>query len=277
MKYRLYSCSTREAVHTVEMHVLARAYRSAWRSMWAADPAGPHLVHALDLIIDFGQSPRTPAAQPARTSDRRGGHAERVAARTARARKPGSRNSAMGALEITAAEFARRAHSGQVLEDGVTPYFEGHVMAVVDILVEIGASEEAIVAGYLHDVVAITTITLDQIEETFGAHVAALVGGASGVARHTEETSGTPQASLKLDRLALENAEAQTLALAHDLANLRNPQWLRQAVRVGSLAEMAARVDRLVLADAQLQRHVRAALALWRAIPWAFGPGEPSK
>jgi len=271
MNYRLYSCSTREAVHTVEMHVLARAYRSAWRSMWAADPAGPHLVNALDLIIDFGR-PRP--AHPARTAaaGKRDGRADGVVATPAQARDPGARQSGMGGLEIAAAEFARRAHSGQVLEDGVTPYFEGHVMAVVDILVEIGAAEDTIVAGYLHDVVAITAITLDRIEETFGAHVAALVGAASGVGRYTE-----PSSALKLERLALESAEAQTLALAHDLANLRNPQWLRQAVRAGSLAEMAARVDRLVLADAQLQRHVRTALALWRAIPWAFGPGEPGK
>jgi hypothetical protein len=276
MRYSLYSCSTHEAIDTLEMHVLAKAYHCAWRSAWASDPAGPHLVHALDLIIDFGRTlpahaaPGAPAAEPKR-------HTVGVAAPAAQARDPGSRDSGMGGLEIAAAEFARRAHSGQVLEDGVTPYFDGHVMAVVDILVEIDASEETIVAGYLHDVPAITRVTLDQIEEAFGAHIAALVGGASGVARHTEQTSGVQQASLKLERLALESAEAQTLALAHDLANLRNPQWLRQAVRAGFLAEMAERVDRLVLADPQLQRHVRAALALWRAIPWAFEPGEPGK
>jgi hypothetical protein len=57
MRYTLYSCSTRESIDTVEMHVLARAYHSAWRALWASDPAGPHLVNALDLVIDFG-SPR---------------------------------------------------------------------------------------------------------------------------------------------------------------------------------------------------------------------------
>jgi CelD/BcsL family acetyltransferase involved in cellulose biosynthesis len=57
MHYTLYSCSTRQPIDSVEMHVLARAYRSAWRSLWASDPAGPHLVNALDLIIDFGRPP----------------------------------------------------------------------------------------------------------------------------------------------------------------------------------------------------------------------------
>jgi hypothetical protein len=144
-------------------------------------------------------------------------------------------------------------------------------------LVEIGASEETIAAGYLHDVVAITTLTLNQIEARFGARVAALVGGASGARRYTGEMSGAQQAALELERLAMESAEVQTLALAHDLANLRNPQWLLQAVRAGSLGEVAARLDRLVLADARLQRHVRDALDVWRAIPWAFVPGRGSE
>ena len=56
MHYSLYTGSSHEAVDTVEMHVLARAYRAAWRAMWASEPAGPHLVNALDLIIDFGPS-----------------------------------------------------------------------------------------------------------------------------------------------------------------------------------------------------------------------------
>jgi hypothetical protein len=258
MRYTMYSCSTHEAIDTLEMHVLARAYHCAWQSFWESNPAGPHLLHALDLIIDFGRPGPTQAA---------------YAATVAPACDQRSRKSSMDGLEIAAAEFARRAHSGQVLEDGVTPYFDGHVMAVVEVLVEIGASEETIVAGYLHDVVVITTVTLDQIEEAFGTRIAALVGAASGVGRYAEQQSNVH----KLDRLAMESAETQTLALAHDLANLRNPQWLRQAVRAGALAEVAQRVDRLVLADSRLQRHIRAALALWRAIPWAFGPGEPGK
>ena len=36
------------------MHVLAKAYRAAWRSIWGEDPVGLHVVHALDLVIGFG-------------------------------------------------------------------------------------------------------------------------------------------------------------------------------------------------------------------------------
>jgi hypothetical protein len=35
------------------MHVLARAYRATWRSLFASDPFGPHLIGALDVLIVF--------------------------------------------------------------------------------------------------------------------------------------------------------------------------------------------------------------------------------
>ncbi|HEU5284290.1 MAG TPA: HD domain-containing protein [Burkholderiales bacterium] len=264
MHYTLYSRSTREPIDTVEMHVLAKAYRTAWRSMWAGDPAGPHALGALDLIIDFGR-PRATHPAPALRRAEDGGGPTRLAAAIEQGGDRGSRDRGMDGLEMTAADFARQAHSGQVLEDGVTSYFEGHVLAVVDVLVEIGATAEMIAAGYLHDVVVLTTITLTQIETTFGAHVAALVGGASGVGRFAEQLAGTQYAAP--ERLALESAAVQTLALAHDLANLRSPLWLSHAVRAGALAGVSARLERLVLADDRLQRQVRAALALWQAVP----------
>jgi hypothetical protein len=45
--------STGEALDTVEMHVLARAYRAAWRSVFAREPVGPHLIAPLDALIVF--------------------------------------------------------------------------------------------------------------------------------------------------------------------------------------------------------------------------------
>lgn len=51
--YSIFSHSTGEPLHTVEMHVLARAYRAAWRSLFASDPAGPHVIAALDLLLVF--------------------------------------------------------------------------------------------------------------------------------------------------------------------------------------------------------------------------------
>ena len=52
-EYSIFSNSTGEPLHTVEMHVLVRAYRATWRSLFARDPFGPHLIGALDVLIVF--------------------------------------------------------------------------------------------------------------------------------------------------------------------------------------------------------------------------------
>jgi len=53
MKYSIFSYSSGERLQTIEMHVLARAYREAWRSLFARDPVGPHLIAALDVLFVF--------------------------------------------------------------------------------------------------------------------------------------------------------------------------------------------------------------------------------
>jgi hypothetical protein len=53
MRYRLYSSSTGEPCDTLEMHVLARAYRAAWRAAHACEPAHCHTLPGLDLLIQF--------------------------------------------------------------------------------------------------------------------------------------------------------------------------------------------------------------------------------
>ena len=53
MEYTIFCHSSGESLHTVEMHVLARAYRAAWRSLFATDPLGPHVILPLDVLIVF--------------------------------------------------------------------------------------------------------------------------------------------------------------------------------------------------------------------------------
>jgi hypothetical protein len=51
--YGIFCHSRGEPLHTVEMHVLARAYRTVWRSLFASDPVGPHVIAALDVLLVF--------------------------------------------------------------------------------------------------------------------------------------------------------------------------------------------------------------------------------
>jgi hypothetical protein len=55
--YSIFCNSNGEPLHTVEMHVLARAYRTVWRSLFASDPFGPHLIGALDVLIVLSGEP----------------------------------------------------------------------------------------------------------------------------------------------------------------------------------------------------------------------------
>jgi len=51
--YIIFRHSTGEPLDTVEMHVLARAYRATWRSLFASDPLGPHVIAPLDVLFVF--------------------------------------------------------------------------------------------------------------------------------------------------------------------------------------------------------------------------------
>ncbi len=53
MEYSIFSYSSGEPLDTVAMHVLARAYCAAWRSVYMCDPVGPQVLRALDVEIVF--------------------------------------------------------------------------------------------------------------------------------------------------------------------------------------------------------------------------------
>ncbi len=77
-----------------------------------------------------------------------------------------------------AIEFAAKAHAGQFRKQSLIPYIF-HPLAVGQILLENGCSEEVAVAGVLHDTVEDTSTTLEQIDLEFGENVARLVQAAT--------------------------------------------------------------------------------------------------
>ena len=78
-------------------------------------------------------------------------------------------------LICRAFEFARDLHEGQYRKSG-EPYI-CHPVAVAGILRYMGGNNVMIAAGFLHDIVEDTDITLEEIEQRFGAEVRQLVEG----------------------------------------------------------------------------------------------------
>src|SRR3989338_2085111 len=93
-----------------------------------------------------------------------------------------------------AIRFAITAHDGQTRKGKDIPYIT-HPLTVALILSQVGASEDVIVAGILHDVVEDSDVELDDVQEQFGEPVADLVKAV------TEEDKGLPWETRK--RIAL--------------------------------------------------------------------------
>lgn len=56
-----------EPLDTLELHVLALAYRAAWRSIYARNPLNQHVIENLDVMIDFGaRAEPVPVTHPSR-------------------------------------------------------------------------------------------------------------------------------------------------------------------------------------------------------------------
>ena len=55
MSFRVFTLSSGDPLDTVEMHVLAKAYRAAWRAQYASEPTGAHAIERLGVVIDFGR------------------------------------------------------------------------------------------------------------------------------------------------------------------------------------------------------------------------------
>jgi (p)ppGpp synthase/HD superfamily hydrolase len=114
-----------------------------------------------------------------------------------------------------AKEFALKAHGAQMY--GSAPY-SVHLDAVAEILKDCG--EEAIVIGYLHDVVEDTSVSLAEIEAEFGAVVAKCVGylsDAGGGSRSVRKAA----ANAKLAAVPAEYNVALVVKAADRLANVR--------------------------------------------------------
>ncbi|MGD1853518.1 MAG: RelA/SpoT family protein [Leptolyngbyaceae cyanobacterium] len=109
-------------------------------------------------------------------------------------------------LVCRAFEFAYQLHKGQMRVSG-EPYI-AHPVAVANILRGLGGDSAMIAAGFLHDVVEDTDVTVDEIEAHFGAEVRQMVEGVTKLSKF--------QFNSKTERQA-ENFRRMFLAMAQDI------------------------------------------------------------
>jgi len=129
-------------------------------------------------------------------------------------------------LICRAFDFANSLHEGQVRASG-EPYI-AHPVAVAGILRDLGGSSAVIAAGFLHDVVEDTDVTLNEIEERFGTEVRTLVEGVTKLSKF-EFSSKTEQQAENFRRMFLAMAKdirVIVVKLADRLHNMRTLEHL---------------------------------------------------
>lgn len=102
--------------------------------------------------------------------------------------------------------FSERVHEGQKRRSG-EPYFV-HPVGVAGIITDMKLDVPSVVTSLLHDTVEDTLTTLDQIEQHFGAEVAALVDGVTKIGKIHFTTREERQA---------ENFRKMIFAMARDI------------------------------------------------------------
>lgn len=118
--------------------------------------------------------------------------------------------------------FAVRAHAGTERRGKGFPYIV-HPMEAVEIAATMTADQELLAAAALHDTVEDTDVTVEQIREEFGDHIAALVATESDTLKQgvSEEDSWHARKQAAIDRLASASHDAKIVALGDKLSNMR--------------------------------------------------------
>lgn len=121
----------------------------------------------------------------------------------------------MLALEQKAKEFAYKAHKGMKRKGKELP-FTYHLELVRKILKTLTTDEEILAAGWLHDVIEDTPITLDELKKEFNSKICYYVD------LETEDKS-LPWKDRKLkqiEELRRNNFEVSLIAYADKMANM---------------------------------------------------------
>ncbi len=141
------------------------------------------------------------------------------------------------ALICRAFEFAYQLHKDQYRKSG--ELYISHPIAVAELLHDLGGSPAMIAAGFLHDVVEDTEVTIEEIEERFGAEVRQLVEGVTKLSKINFKSKTESQAE-NFRRMFLAMAQdirVIVVKLADRLHNMRTLQYMSEASRRRSAQE----------------------------------------
>ena len=118
-------------------------------------------------------------------------------------------------------ELAAKCHQGQLRRSG-EPYIT-HPLAVASIVASYGMDDTTIAAALLHDAVEDTGLTLEEVEDRFGADVAAIVDGVTKLERIAFESKEDQQAATMRKMLVAMAKDLRVLIikLADRLHNMR--------------------------------------------------------
>lgn len=121
---------------------------------------------------------------------------------------------------LAAAQFAAEKHVHQKRKGQNQEPYINHLIEVAELIVNSSdvLDAELIMAGFLHDTVEDTGVTLTELEQHFGRDVATLV------AEVTDDKSLPKEArkALQVQNASKKSERAQTLKLADKISNLRS-------------------------------------------------------
>ncbi|GAB4468805.1 MAG: bifunctional (p)ppGpp synthetase/guanosine-3',5'-bis(diphosphate) 3'-pyrophosphohydrolase [Elainellaceae cyanobacterium] len=127
--------------------------------------------------------------------------------------------------------FAYQLHEGQKRASG-EPYI-AHPIAVAGLLRDLGGSSAVIAAGFLHDVVEDTDVTVEELEERFGSEVSRLVEGVTKLSKFNFESKTERQAEnfRRMFMAMAQDIRVIVVKLADRLHNMRTLEHLPDAKR----------------------------------------------
>ncbi len=127
--------------------------------------------------------------------------------------------------------FAYDLHQGQLRKSG-EPYI-CHPVAVAGLLRDLGGSAAMIAAGFLHDVVEDTNVTIEEIEQLFGAEVKLLVEGVTKLSKinFKSKTEGQAENFRRMFLATAQDIRVIVVKLADRLHNMRTLEFMSEDSR----------------------------------------------